>query len=106
MTAKAKEATGSEKAAQKKPKPTLARKSTSASKSAAGQIDISAVKSDGPECDHAKGAALSIDTVVQGLWGDSEWSFAAVGSIVWDEDPPWFGDEQWAYTLKWDDGDD
>ena len=52
------------------------------------------------------GAALSIGTLVQGFWGDNEWPFAAVKSIVWDEDPPRFGDEQWAYTLKWDDGDD
>ena len=87
---------------QKKSKPTPAAKSASAPKSAAGQT---AAKSDGPECDRAKGAALAIGTVVQGFWGGNEWPFAAVESIVWDEDPPRSGDEQWAYTLKWDDGD-
>ena len=44
---------------------------------------------------------------MQGCWevekAADTWEFGIVKSILWDEDPPKFGDPQWSYYIKWDD---
>ena len=59
------------------------------------------------ETDKKKPAVFEIGDVVQGCWElDAEsnaWEFGTIKSILWDEDPPKFGDPQWSYYIKWDD---
>ena len=57
------------------------------------------------ETDKKKPAVFEIGDVVQGCWElDAEsntWEFGTIKSILWDEEPPKMGDQQWAYTIKW-----
>ena len=59
------------------------------------------------ETDQQKPAVLEEGQVVQGCWevekAADTWEFGIVKSILWDEDPPKFGDPQWSYFIKWDD---